>query len=141
MSSSYSSRQLRTITPPLVLLTIVFFYFNPSLLFPSSFYSPSSTSYSSSHSSDSPYGIHSAAYSKSDYQPAPASIGPPTFPDIIDALQDHRQFSDRNYRDLVACLARGNCGKNQEKVVLVTGGWFRDALVSLGGTSCMLAGR
>jgi hypothetical protein len=77
----------------------------------------------------------------SDYTPAPASLGPGVFADPDTARHnDHTELSNRNLRDLIACIAKGNCGKNQRKVVLVTGGWFRDALVSMSDSVVLEAG-
>lgn len=64
----------------------------------------------------------------SDYRPAPVHDDIPSVD--TGSVQDHKALNRQYLRDLYACLAAGNCGKNQAKVVLLGERWFKQAIVS-----------
>lgn len=52
------------------------------------------------------------------------------FQDVDVGHMDFREFNSRVLRDLHVCLALENCGRNQTQVVIFTGYWVIDAVVS-----------
>jgi hypothetical protein len=125
-----NSRPFRNGCIATLALTLIFLYVSPSTrtYIPAYLKTPSSSS--SLSADDYP----------SDYKYAPDSLTS-SFAQLDLSHEDHKVLSERNLRDLIACLARGDCGQNQDRVVLVTGQWFRDSLVSRRmspGSLCLL---
>lgn len=72
-------------------------------------------------------GGHStvATYRYSESPPHLESHFPPPDPE----RRDYREWNARTMRDLHACIAQNNCGKNQQKVALLAAHWFQEAVV------------
>lgn len=64
-----------------------------------------------------------------DYTPAPSHVYD-LFPSI-DAAEgmDYHDWNAQTQRELYACIAMKNCGKNQRKIALLAAHWFEEAVV------------
>ncbi|KAK4688192.1 hypothetical protein P7C73_g1919, partial [Tremellales sp. Uapishka_1] len=63
------------------------------------------------------------------YAPVPSTVSM-AFPDPDPIRGDYHEWNNKAIRELITCMARGDCGVNQEKVVLCHAHVFPDAVIN-----------
>lgn len=86
--------------------------------------SPSITDIHFDHLSSSFSSLHAEHYT-----PAPSHVDDLFSSEDAAESMDYHDWNARTQRDLYACIAMKNCGKNQQKIALLATHWFEEAVV------------